>query len=126
MLTNGKTDTSYQDPSLQGQNRPHDKKSTVEKVEHIGRDETIFLSKFATKKKAINNQHNFMFRKVAESDRKPVAAVSGFKGGSKPKTQNLKNDVFSTHKMQQKFSIMKIGFLFLQNIQKLMVNQKKH
>ncbi len=91
MLTNGKTDTSYQDSSLQGQNRPHDKKSTVEKVEHIGRDETIFLSKFATKKKAINNQHNFMFRKVAESDRKPVAAVSGFKGGSKPKTQSLKN-----------------------------------
>lgn len=91
ILTNGRTDTSYVDPNLQGTNRPQDKRSIVDKIEHVGRKDTPFLSKFATKEKAKNNHHSFLFRKIAEADRKPVAPVSGFTGGKKPSTQRLDN-----------------------------------
>lgn len=90
-LINGRTDTSYVDTNLQGTNRPHDKRSIVDKIEHIGRTDTPFLAKFSTKEKAKNNKHSFLFRKVAEADRKPVAAVSDFQGGKKPSTQRLDN-----------------------------------
>ncbi len=91
VIQSGRTDTSYVDPNLQGVNRPQDKKSVVDKIEHIGRTDTPFLSKFETKAKALNNKHSFLFRKVAEADRKPVAAVSDFKGGTRPSTQRLDN-----------------------------------
>ncbi len=91
MLTNGRTGTSYVEDTLQGTSRPQDRQSVVDKIEHIGREEVPFLSKFATKKAATQNKHSFLFRKVAESDRKPYAEVSGFNGGTRPTTQRLDN-----------------------------------
>lgn len=90
-LTGGRTDTSYVESSLQGTNRPHDKRSVIEIIEVIGREDTPLLSKIATGQKATQNKHGWMQRKVAEADRKPFAAVSGFSGGSKPSTQRLDN-----------------------------------
>lgn len=91
MLNGGRTDTSYVDPSIQGVKRPMDRLSVVDKIEHVGRTDTPFLSKFSTKSRAVNNKHSFLFRKVAEADRKPVAAVSDFQGGKKSNTQRLDN-----------------------------------
>lgn len=91
MLTDGRTGTNYAETALRGTDRPQDKKSIVEKIEPIGRTEVPFLSKFATKPKATQNKHSFLFRKVAESDRKPKAEVSEFSGGSRPSTQRLDN-----------------------------------
>lgn len=91
MLTNGRTGTSYNVDALQGTNRPQDKQSVVDKIEHIGRSEVPFLSKFNTKAKATQNKHSFLFRKVAEANRTPVAEVSGFTGGTRPSTQRLDN-----------------------------------
>lgn len=91
MLVNGRTDTSYVEAGLQGVNRPHDKKSIIEVIEVIGREDTPLLSKISTGQKATQNKHSWMQRKVAEADRKPFAAVSGFSGGSKPSTQRLDN-----------------------------------
>jgi len=90
-MTTGRTSTSYIEPSLQGTNRPQDKKSIVDKIELIGRTEVPFLSKFTTKAKATQNKHSFLFRKVAEADRKPYAEVSNFTGGTRPTTQRLDN-----------------------------------
>lgn len=90
-LTTGRTGTGYVEDSLQGVSRPQDRKSVVDKIEHIGRDEVPFLSKFATKQKATQNKHSFLFRKVAEADRKPYAEVSSFTGGTRPSTQRLDN-----------------------------------
>lgn len=91
MLTNGKTDTSYEEKNLQGTNRPHDKVSIVEVIEVIGREDTPLLSKIATGQRATQNKHSWLQRKLPEGDRKPFAAVSGFTGGSKPSTQRLDN-----------------------------------
>lgn len=91
MLTTGRTGTAYIEDTLQGTSRPQDRQSVVEKIEQIGRDEVPFLSKFSTKPKATQNKHSFLFRKVAESDRKPYAEVSGFTGGTRPSTQRLDN-----------------------------------
>lgn len=90
-LTGGTTDTSYVEAGLQGINRPHDKLSIADIVERVGRTETPLLSKIKTGKKAGNNSHNWLFKKVAEANRTPVAAVSEFTGGSKPTTQRLNN-----------------------------------
>lgn len=91
MLTNGRTDTSYIEATLQGTNRPHDKVSIVEAIEVIGREDTPLLSKIPTGQKATQNKHSWLQRKLPEADRKPFAAVSGFVGGSKPSTQRLDN-----------------------------------
>lgn len=91
MLTDGRTGTSHIDSSIEGTSRPQDRQSVVNKIEHIGRTEVPFLSKFTTKAKATQNKHSFLYRKVAESNRKPVAEVSGFSGGSKTSTQRLDN-----------------------------------
>lgn len=91
MLTNGRTDTSYVESTLQGVNRPHDKKSIIEVIEVIGREDTPLLSKVSTGQKATQNKHSWLQRKLPDADRKPFAAVSGFSGGSKPSTQRLDN-----------------------------------
>jgi len=90
-LTNGKTDTSYIESSLQGTNRPHDKVSIIETIEAIGKEDTPLLSKIKTGQKATQNKHSWLQRKLPDGDRKPYAAVSGFSGGSKPSTQRLDN-----------------------------------
>lgn len=90
--SSGKTSTSYVEESLQGTNtRPHDKRSVVEAIEFIGREDTPLLSKISTGQKATQNRHGWLQRKVSEADRKPVAEVSGFTGGTKPTTQRLDN-----------------------------------
>ena len=89
--SSGKTSTSYVETGLQGTNRPHDKRSVVEAIEFIGREDTPLLSKLSTGQKATNNRHGWLQRKVSEADRKPVAEVSGFTGGTKPSTQRLDN-----------------------------------
>lgn len=91
MLNNGRTDTSYNEAALQGNQRPQDQRSIADAIEHIGREDTPLLSKIKTGKGAGQNKHEWLFRKVAEADRKPVAAVSGFTGGTKPSTQRLDN-----------------------------------
>lgn len=89
--SSGKTSTGYVETGLQGTNRPHDKRSVVEAIEFIGREDTPLLSKLSTGQKATNNRHGWLQRKVSEADRKPVAEVSGFTGGTKPSTQRLDN-----------------------------------
>jgi hypothetical protein len=89
--SSGKTSTSYVETGLQGTNRPSDKRSVVEAIEFIGREDTPLLSKLSTGQKATNNRHGWLQRKVSEADRKPVAEVSGFTGGTKPSTQRLDN-----------------------------------
>ena len=89
--SSGKTSTGYVEAGLQGTNRPHDKRSVVEAIEFIGREDTPLLSKLSTGQKATNNRHGWLQRKVSEADRKPVAEVSGFTGGTKPSTQRLDN-----------------------------------
>ena len=89
--SSGKTSTGYVEAGLQGTNRPNDKRSVVEAIEFIGREDTPLLSKLSTGQKATNNRHGWLQRKVSEADRKPVAEVSGFTGGTKPSTQRLDN-----------------------------------
>lgn len=89
--SSGKTSTGYVETGLQGTNRPNDKRSVVEAIEFIGREDTPLLSKLSTGQKATNNRHGWLQRKVSEADRKPVAEVSGFTGGTKPSTQRLDN-----------------------------------
>ena len=89
--SSGKTSTGYVETGLQGTNRPHDKRSVVEAIEFIAREDTPLLSKLSTGQKATNNRHGWLQRKVSEADRKPVAEVSGFTGGTKPSTQRLDN-----------------------------------
>ena len=89
--SSGKTSTGYVETGLQGTNRPSDKRSVVEAIEFIGREDTPLLSKLSTGQKATNNRHGWLQRKVSEADRKPVAEVSGFTGGTKPSTQRLDN-----------------------------------
>lgn len=91
MLTAGRTDTSYVEAGLKGINRPHDRKSIIEVIEVIGREDTPLLSKLSTGQKATQNKHSWLQRKVSEADRKPVAAVSDFQSGTKPSTQRLDN-----------------------------------
>jgi hypothetical protein len=96
-MTTGRTTTAHVDPAVQGNARPQDIQSVVDKIEHIGRAEVPFLSKFESKPKAKQNMHAFLFRKVAESNRKPRAEVSDFAGGTRPSTQRLNNatEIFS-------------------------------
>ncbi len=89
--SSGRTSTGYIEAGLQGTNRPHDKRSVVEAIEFIGREDTPLLSKLSTGQKATQNRHGWLQRKVSEADRKPVAEVSGFIGGTKPSTQRLDN-----------------------------------
>ena len=93
MLTNtGRTSTAHSDSSVEGSsNRPHDKRSLVDKIELIGRTETPFLSKLGRGKKATQNRHEGLYRELSESDRKPRAEVSDFVGGSKPNVQKMPN-----------------------------------
>lgn len=90
-VSNGTTDTSYNIASLQGSQRPIDKISFASAIEKIGREDTPLLSKIKTGEKPKNNRHHWGFKKIAEGERKAVAAVSGFDGGTKPTTQRLNN-----------------------------------
>lgn len=59
--SSGKTSTSYVEISLQCTNiRPHDKRSIVESIEFIVREDTPLLSKISTGQKAIQNRHSWM------------------------------------------------------------------